>query len=101
MAYPGTGMMEIAEMLCWYCLLGMHLKKFCLFSSACFVECLRRKLKTTTKKEGSENVKGRGKKIKNENQWEQAGKRDVETQEKREEGGERGVIQHWERVRSK
>lgn len=29
------------------------------------------------------------------------GKKDVETQEKREEGGKRGVIQHWERVRSK
>lgn len=55
MAHTGTGIMEIAEMLCWYCLLGINLKSFVYsFLLALFIECLRRKLKKKKKKEREE-----------------------------------------------
>lgn len=38
--------MEIVEMVCWYCLFGIHLKSFVYtFMLAVFTECFRRKLK--------------------------------------------------------
>lgn len=54
-------------MLCWYCLFGINLESFVYsFLLALFIEQLRRKLETKQKqqkeKEGSEKVKGLGKK---------------------------------------
>lgn len=46
MAHTSSATMEIVEMLCWYCLFGIHLKSFVYtLMLALFTECFRRKLK--------------------------------------------------------